>query len=345
MGYRLEKEKAERKSRRLRTIVCIILIVAIAGLCVFSAFCPPSEWKYYVRLPDIPSRGEGELRIHFLDVGQGDCSIIEFPDGRTMIIDGGNGQEENTSRILRYANALKIDRFDFMLLTHADSDHCGGLEQVLDVKGAGRVYMPDIRDPSVNDRYAAFYAVLAENGETERGVSHRYLQISSRSEDYPYTLTFLSPYRSGNPGSLYDKINSGDYTDTDMNDSSAVVWLGYAGTGALFCGDISSEVEKRLIGEYELGFFDGYGVALENTEILKVSHHGSGTATDAEFLRFLGVKTSVISCGADNVYGHPSPEVCDRLLASGAELFRTDRDGNVMITVSSDGSYSTAISF
>lgn len=84
---------------------------------------------------------------------------------------------------------------------------------------------------------------------------------------------------------------------------------------------------------------------MENTQILKVSHHGSGTATDAAFLRFLGVKTSVISCGADNVYGHPSPEVCDRLLASGAELFRTDRDGNVMITVSSDGSYSTAISF
>ena len=153
--------------RWLRTALIVSLACAVA---LFFIIVP-----YRALLPAdrISVRREGELRIHFLDVGQGDCSIIEFPDGRTMIIDGGNGREENTSRILRYANALKIDRFDFLLLTHADSDHCGGLEQVLDVKGAGRVYMPDIRDPSVNDRYAAFYAVLAENGETERVVSRR----------------------------------------------------------------------------------------------------------------------------------------------------------------------------
>lgn len=338
MSYRQTKEKADRKSRKIKALVLAVVMLAIAGLCVFSAFRPADTWKYYVRLPNVPPRKEGELRLHFLDVGQGDCTILEFPDGRTMMIDGGNGSENNDVAILRYVNALGIGMLDFLLLTHSDSDHCGGLDTVLKVKGAKTVYAPGIEDYTVNKDYAAFYEALCES-DCIATVSRRYLQIFSENPDYPYSLTFLSPYRSGNPESPYDKVNRGEYTDSDINDTSAVVWLDYFGTSALFCGDATSNVESLLMRDYESGFFKNYGVELMSTEILKVSHHGSRYGTSKEFLDFLGVKSALISCGKNNLYGHPSEEVCNNLIAAGAEIYRTDCNGNVLFTLFPTGEY------
>ncbi|MBS5021609.1 MAG: MBL fold metallo-hydrolase [Firmicutes bacterium] len=340
MSYAKEKEKIRRKHRKIKYAVVTILMIAVAGVCIFSWFVPPSSWKYYVSLPDVSKRREGELRIHFLDVGQGDCTLLEFPDGQTMLIDGGDGQERNTAAVLRYLNALKIKRPDFLLLTHSDSDHCGGLAKILKMKGAGTIYLPAINNYYINDEYAAFREVILT--EKYHSVdSRRYLQIVSNSAAYPYTLTFLWPYRAGNPGSPYDKVNGGEYTEDDLNDCSAVVWLDYFGTSALFCGDATSRVEKILMQDYEGDFFKGYGVELDNTEILKVSHHGSASGTSREFMEFLGVETAAISCGKNNPYGHPSAEACGALESVGAEIYRTDRQGNIVVTISSGGKYRT----
>lgn len=253
MNYRQEKEKAAAKGRKIKAIILAIVVFLTAGLCIFSAFYPASTWKYYVGLPDVPKRKEGELRIHFLDVGQGDCTLIEFPDGRTMMIDGGDGKAEHTKTILRYINALKIDTLDFLLLTHSDSDHCGGFAEIMEIKGAKTVYIPEIKDVNINREYAKFYASVAES-DARIIYSERYLRIFSE-EEYPYSLVFLSPYRAGNPGgSPYDKVNGGDYTENDLNDTSAVVWLDYFGTSALFCGDATSRIEETLIRDAELNF-------------------------------------------------------------------------------------------
>lgn len=339
MSYRETKEKLDKKSRKIKYVVLAVLIFVAAGLCIFSAFFPADTWKYYVKLPKVSARAEGELRIHFLSVGQGDCTILELPDGKTMMIDGGDGSEENTAAILRYVNALGIKRLDYLLLTHSDSDHCGGLDSVLKIKGANAVFFPGVPD-GVNAEYASFYAALSESG-AKATVSRRYLQIFSDDGEYPYSLTFLWPYRPENPGSPYGGADDGAYTDAELNDTSAVVWLDYFGTSALFCGDASSAVEALLMRDYGLGFFEGYGVELDGTEILKVSHHGSRSATSEEFVRFLGVETSVISCGRGNLYGHPAAEVCDVLSAAGAEIYRTDLDGNVTVAISPGGAYRT----
>ncbi len=339
MNDRQEKEKAAAKGRKIKAIILAIVVFLMAGLCIFSAFYPASTWKYYVGLPDVSKRKEGELRIHFLDVGQGDCALVEFPDGRTMMIDGGDGKAEHTKTILRYINALKIDTLDFLLLTHSDSDHCGGLAEIMEVKGAKTVYIPEIKDVNINREYAEFYASVAES-DARIIYSERYLRIFSEGE-YPYSLVFLSPYRAGNPGgSPYDKVNGGDYTENDLNDTSAVVWLDYFGTSTLFCGDATSRIEETLIRDAELNFFEDYGVRLDSTEILKVSHHGSATGTGEEFVKYLGVETAIISCGKDNLYGHPSAEVCDGLAAAGSKVYRTDQSGNIMISVFPNGSYS-----
>ncbi len=344
MSYKDEREKAEKKNRKVFCVVFALLMFLVSGLCIFSAFYPASTWKYYVRLPETTRRREGELRIHFLDVGQGDCTLLEFPDGRTLLIDGGDGAEEHTSFILRYLNALKIKRPDFLLLTHSDSDHCGGLAEVLRVKGAGRVYAPGIHDKNINPSYAKFCAALTKSG-AEAVVSRRYLEIRPETDAYPYSLVFLSPYRASLAGGPYDKVNGGDYDDTDVNDTSAVVWLDYGGVSALFCGDATSRVEGTLMRDYKQEFFADWDVKLDSTEILKVSHHGSNSGSGLEFLRFLGVETGVISCGRNNLYGHPDAEVCGNLASVGAAVYRTDRQGTVVVTIAAQGNYSIASEF
>ena len=148
------------------------------------------------------------------------------------------------------------------------------------------------------------------------------------------------PFGGENQGETpYDKVNGGDYTDADVNDTSAVVWLDYSGTSALFCGDATARVEEALIRDSELGFFVETEVVLNSTEILKVYYHGCAMGTSGSFAVYLAVKTAVISCGKNNLYGHPALSVCETLERTGAEIYRTDRRGNIVVTVFPDGSY------
>ena len=140
MGYRAEKEKTERKKKLLKRVLLGILLLCIAGLSIFSAIVPPVTWKYYVNLPKIARRADGELRIHFIDVGQGDCTLVELPDGKTMLIDGGNSKKSTEKKVLRHLNALKINTIDYLIVTHADVDHCGGLNEVVKYKKVVNAY-------------------------------------------------------------------------------------------------------------------------------------------------------------------------------------------------------------
>ncbi len=327
MGYAAEKKQISRKKKILFWVIGGILFLCFVGLGLFSFFCPLQTWKYYFSLPTVSKRKAGELRIHFLDVGQGDCTLVELPDNKILLIDGGNGSGANDKKIMRYLNALEIERIDYLVLTHADGDHAGGLDTVLKYKTVKNVYYPYLENPSVNREYAQFYEKLLDEN-CKKFISERYLTISSKKENYPFTLAFLSPY------SLE--------TNADVageNDDSAVLWLEYQGVSAMFLGDASTAVERRLMQADQVDIFEEIGVKLfQNTDVLKVAHHGSADSTSAEFLEYLQVQTAVISVGKDNAYGHPDGEVLTNLLSKGVETFRTDEKGTVILTVK-DGKY------
>ena len=122
---------------------------------------------------------------------------------------------------------------------------------------------------------------------------------------------------------------------------SSVVWLDYMGTSAIFMGDETTETETKLMREDEEGLLDIFGVDLRSTEIVKVGHHGSAYSTSLEFLQYLHASVAVVSCGENNPYGHPTQETLARLFAMEVDVWRTDRDGHVVVTVSADGSYKT----
>lgn len=328
MNYAEEKEIVEKKVKTWKRVALIAVAALLLALCVFSCFVPADTWKYHFGLPKIRARADGEMRMHFLDVGEGDCALIEFPDGKVMLVDGGNGAEATTTTILRYLNALKIDTIDYVLLTHSDADHCGGLDVVFRQKKVKTAYMQKV-SPTIHSEYAELYDAVLEEG-CETALLSRGAQIVSERSDCPYTFRVLLPYTK--------ELEDIKEIKTETNVFSTAFWLDYCGTSAFFAADIPDTCEKRLVQDSKVGLLDVYDVDLTSTEILKVAHHGSASSSSAEFLSHLGVKTAIISCARTNTYGHPSKETCDRLQAVGAETYRT-YDGHVMITARKNGEY------
>lgn len=322
MGYRELKKRQEEKKKGVKRVLLSIVVFLVLGLLIFSFFYPPESWKYYFSQPDLTAREDKEMRVHFINVGQGDCILIELPDGKTMLVDGGGSTADTEKTILRYLNGLKIDVIDYLLITHTDDDHCNALGEVVRMKTVLNAYLPATYDIT-SGGYAEAYAALSES-ECKLMESNRTIDLSQDDES-PYTLAFLYPY----------SVTS---TDED-NEGSAVFWLDYMGVSFLFTGDAPAEVEELLLRDDKLGFFDKRGVELSDTEILKVAHHGSAQSSTMEFLNYLNLETAIISCGIDNPYNHPADVVMEKLEMLGAGVYRTDENGHVIVTVTEGGVY------
>lgn len=326
MGYRAEKEKIEKKIRLIKIVALCVALVILLGFCVFSAFCPPASWKYHVKKPEVSTREEGEMRIHFLDVGQGDCTLIELPDGKVALIDGGDATERTAQTILRRLNALKIKTIDYLIVTHTDNDHCGALKKIVQQKRILNAYLPATKPEYEGEIYAGFYQeILEENCRIV--LSSRSVKMSGEN----YTFAFVYPYTV-------------DVKDDYYNGESAVVWLDYLGISTIFMADATEEVEQMLVDDAKIGFLESIKVDLASTEIIKVGHHGSEYSTSLDFLQYLNVDTAVVSCGVNNPYGHPSKKMMANVDTAGAELYRTDTQGTVMISVKSADGYTVKTS-
>ena len=288
-----------------------MLVIALLHLFVPLSSLLPAE--------RMEPRAEGELRVHFLDVGQGDCTVIEFPSGDVVLIDAGDGSFFNRIHTVRYLKALAPAHLT-MILTHADADHYGGFEALVQAFGADAFYLPAAGEDT--PEYAALLDAVERSG-AETGVMTRYGVIADRSGAY---LACISP-RS--------------LDDEEGNEASSVFYLRYEGVGVMLAGDISSAVERRLVRENALleGIFDcgDFRVRPEETEILKVSHHGSAYSSCTEWLSLLSPEAAVVSCGAGNSFSHPSPEALGRISAVGAEIYRTDELGDVIVGIHEGG--------
>lgn len=345
-------KKKTKKKRILLLSTAGVLIAALTFLFLHLYYCPLNYLWVKFSNPEISARREGELRVHFVDVGQGDAVIVEFPDGKTMLVDGGSESYESRSALLRYANALGAGPFDYLILTHPDSDHAGGMDDVIECFGAEKAYIPYIMNYGQDSSFASFLEELAGAGcETE--ISQTYEAVLAENRENFYYFMFLSPFAPGVAGSYYDAANQEGATDTDINNASAVVWLEYAGRSLLLTGDIASEVEEKLAADYgilgsacfEREFETAWGEkmtlapALDRLDFLKAAHHGSAASSSETFLRLTSPAAAFISSGAGNPYGHPAQETVKRLTDAGAQIYRTDELGSIVLTIAKDGTY------
>lgn len=240
------------------------------------------------------------LTVRFVDVGQGDGTIVEFPDGKTMLIDAG--RDSTTGAVMNAVlSADGRTQVDWLVATHPDADHIGGLPTVISANSVESVWAPDCNHDT--ETYTRFLQAVADKGLSIDAAA-RGKTIAAGDN---YSIDILWP----NAGANFD----------DTNDYSAVIKVTYGKTSFLFTGDAT----KDDLLKADCGDID----------VLKVAHHGSDTGTSSALLAALTPKIAVISYGLDNSYGHPTQAVLDALAASGATVYGTGAQGT--ITVTSDG--------
>lgn len=352
-----EKKMGRRGIRLASVFAAVLLFLAVAAGILVDRFVVRLDYlAMFLAAPNIPERRAGELRVHFVDVGQGDCTILEFPDGKTMIVDAGDTGISSRRAVISYAHALNIDTFDVLLLTHPDSDHAGGMADVLDCYGAEQIWMPYCLNTHVNNAYAAFVDAAGESGAPML-VSQMYRSVLSDEIDHFYYGMILAPLSPEIEDSAYTEPNAAPAGEEEFNDASAVLYVEYAGRRLLLTGDASTEVEDRLVEDYSVteGEIFAFEVEtdwgrqlltprLEGLDFLKAGHHGSSGSTGRALAELCRPQAFFVSAGADNPYAHPSMASAERILAASpsAQIWRTDEVGSIVLTVRADGSWTVA---
>ena len=251
------------------------------------------------------------LRVTFVDVGQGDAALVDFPDGRLGLVDTGRGDRHPAARELRgLLAARRRARIDLVVITHGHPDHFGGLGPLIDELEIGELWLNG--QLLVEERDGVMTELVSS--ALSKGTRVRFVpELCGTPRDFGGArLEVLWPCPRYDPA-------------LGLNDNSITLRLSLGARSFLFAGDLESEAEHLLVGAGRL----------EAADVLKVAHHGSRTSTSPAFLARVAPSIAVISSGAGNRYGHPSPDVVARLRDAGSQVLRTDVGGGVI--VSTDG--------
>jgi competence protein ComEC len=261
---------------------------------------------WIVATPTLPTVAAPLLRVTFVDVGQGDAAVVQFPNGRTLSIDAGGLASTSFdigARVVAPAFwALGVRRLDYLSVTHGDVDHIGGAASVFRDFKPSEVWEGVPVPPHGATRELR---ALADRG----GTVWRTLQPNDRVSFGNVDLIVHHPPR---PEWERQRVR---------NDDSEVLEIRYGGVSFVYTGDIGANVERTIAQTF----------APAAIRILKVPHHGSATSSSQPFLDALQPDIAVISVGRGNPFGHPVPGVLERYKKVGAAIFRTDQDGAVAI--------------
>ncbi|MEG0756859.1 MAG: ComEC/Rec2 family competence protein [Raoultibacter sp.] len=241
-------------------------------------------------LPNNPST----LVVRYLDVGQGDCTLISC-EGQNLLLDGGDSS--SSSKIYSILERLNIKRLDYVIVTHPDADHCGGISGALSFAACGTCFSPTIE--SDTNTFSTLLRTLDKQGKQ--------MTVPSLHDSFKLgktTVTFVSPTQ--------------EFSGT--NNASLIVRIDYGSTSFLFTGDAESPSEYALVADN----------ASLSADVLKIGHHGSATSTTPLFLDAVNPAYAIISVGP-NSYGHPSNTVLEDLASHGIESMRTDLDGTIIV--------------
>lgn len=242
---------------------------------------------------------EGEIAVHFIDVGQGDCALI-LAGETSVLIDAG--ESSASADVIRYLKSLELESLDMVIASHPHSDHIGALSKVIDEFGIETLLMPKLTEKMVP--VTRSYQRLLESAEN-CGAALEYAEPGVRYElTAGCYLDILAPVRD------YD----------DLNNYSIAAKLICGQTSFLFTGDIEKTAEQDI---YDSG-------AELSADVIKVAHHGSSTSSLRAFVQAVSPKYAVISVGSPNDYGHPHKETTELLERLNISVYRTDRDGNIV---------------
>jgi competence protein ComEC len=247
--------------------------------------------------------------VSFLDVGQADCTVIQYGNNTMLIDAGGNSGAASLVATLKNMN---ISRFDVVIGTHPHEDHIGGLDAVINSFDIGTIYMP-----KVSNNTKTFEDVLL-------AIKNKGLTVTTPVPGTSFAL-------GGDVQCIILAPNNQSYSD--LNSYSIVLKITFNGRSFLFTGDAEVDSEQEMLSK-------GYDL---KADVLKVGHHGSTSSTSSAFLTAVSPEYAVIFVGINNTYGHPHQETLDKLNAAGIKVYRTDLSGGTIKFIVSGNNISVSI--
>jgi len=259
-----------------------------------------------------PYLSNNAFRITFLDIGQGDSSIVELPDKKVMLIDGGMHEPDMGKAVIApYLWSRGLRNIDYLVLTHPHPDHYGGLIYIMENFKIGEIWL--------NGR-KTFESEIFFQKIKEKKIQYKVLKRGDVLETDKYKIYVFHPYDeffADSPRGAFSNHNSSSLVLKFESDNASI----------LFTGDIETEAEESLLP---------LGTWLKS-DIIKVPHHGGRTSSSAGFLKAVSPQTAVVSAGKNNSFNHPHKETIERYRSAGTRIYRTDVDGAVTITLSNAG--------
>lgn len=292
----------------IKILIKKILFVLCISLAVTQLFSESLKIEYL--LPEEYERTKEDLEIVFIDVGQGDCTLIRTPNKKTVLIDAGGtpewmggGFDPGEEIVVPYLLDHNIKKIDFVIVSHPHGDHFGGMFavlnslQVLEFIDNGYPH----GDPGYED--------LLELVDTHKIPYYQFKEGEKLELDNEITIIVFYPPKKSFPFE-------------GANNSSIVCKLIYRNFSILFTGDIEVEAEHYICSKYKK--------QLKST-VLKVPHHGSRTSSSSQLIKYVSPEVAIIQCGRKNLFGHPHNETLSGYQRKKVDIYRTDKDGTIKI--------------
>lgn len=292
------KKKIKNNLFKLIIAVFIIIYLLFSSDAINELKANVKEVSKNVNLKEIDKNNyDGTFEVHFIDVGQADSILIKNEE-HSMLIDAGNN--EDGVKLVNYLNELNVNNFDYVIATHAHEDHIGGMDDIINNFDVDKFFMPDVLT-----------------------TTKTFEDVLDALEDNDMTYNTFEENQGFSFGDANVKILYVGNDKNDLNDTSIVMKITYYNNSFLFTGDISSEVEKKILNK-DL-----------KSDVLKVAHHGSDYSSTDKFLDLVDPKYAVISVGENNIYKHPSNSTLLKLNDRNIKIYRTDTSGTIIMN--SDG--------
>lgn len=297
--YISERKVIKRKLKKYsKLLIKIFKIFLVAYLVIILAI-------------DLNIFNQNNIKIYFVNVGQGDCTLIVTDKNKKILVDGGGSNDENydvgKNTTLPYLLDRRIVNLDYVLISHFDSDHVQGLYAVLENIRVKNVIISKQKENSEN--YEKFLKIVKE-----KNIKITVVKTGDKIIlDKELYIDILWPTQNL------------EISDNPLNNNSIVAKLVYKEFSMLFTGDIEEEAENAILRQYSTN------LSILQATILKVAHHGSKTSSSKQFLEAVKPKIAIIGVGKTNIFGHPADIVLERFKSKGIKIFRTDDDGEIII--------------
>lgn len=272
--------------RKIIMLVCICIVILLSG-------CTQNQQS---NTSQTPAEARKEMKVHFLDVGQGDSIFIQSPNGKNLLVDGSTKQAGK--EVVDYLRKQGVEKLDYVVATHPDADHIGGLISVLN---------------SISIKH------FVDSGKAHTSQTYEEMLQLILDKDIPFIVPNVGDNISLDDELDIKVLNVGAESD-DNNEASIVLKITYGEISFLLMGDADTVVEKEILERANV-----------EATVLKAGHHGSDTSSSEKFVEAVNPKVTILSYGKDNSYGHPDAEVMSRLEQIKTQIYGTAEVGNIVV--------------